>query len=331
MPFDFKNGLESLGKTYGPFTGWQWGTFGAVGWFVITFLRKKVAPTSNAATSPFAISNGQVLPSGSDPTGSMAIMGSLSDGLQQLQDSIGQLQTNIQPIGQNGAAVDLGMLELNLERAANLPRFASDQQTLLQWRDAVGTMIQSGQPNNAILTTIMNFFRSAGIPVDSLMPDSSGVTIGDNTATPPPPNPQPITSTRYLMPSYTPEQLNAFVTPGNVNPVPTSTAVDQEPQGMTLEQDLMWKLQHNLIHWAGVPGQSALVDGPAPTQQTTIATNQANYLLYTVKSGDSLWSISQNLLGDGSRWTQIYDLNQSLIGPNPNLIYPGQTYQIPAR
>lgn len=51
---------------------------------------------------------------------------------------------------------------------------------------------------------------------------------------------------------------------------------------------------------------------------------------YTVKSGDSLWAIAKKLLGDGSRYTEIYDLNKSIIGSNPNLIYPGQTFTIPA-
>lgn len=51
---------------------------------------------------------------------------------------------------------------------------------------------------------------------------------------------------------------------------------------------------------------------------------------YTVKSGDSLWAIAKKLLGNGSRYTEIYSLNKSIIGSNPNLIYPGQTFTIPS-
>lgn len=51
---------------------------------------------------------------------------------------------------------------------------------------------------------------------------------------------------------------------------------------------------------------------------------------YTVKSGDCLWRIAQNLLGDGKRYTEIYNLNKDKI-KNPNLIYPGQTFTIPAK
>lgn len=50
---------------------------------------------------------------------------------------------------------------------------------------------------------------------------------------------------------------------------------------------------------------------------------------YTVKPGDSLWAIAKRILGDGSRWKEIYNANVSVIGKNPNLIYPGQVLRIP--
>ena len=49
---------------------------------------------------------------------------------------------------------------------------------------------------------------------------------------------------------------------------------------------------------------------------------------YTVKKGDCLWNIAKLLLGDGSRYTEIYALNRDKI-TNPNLIYPGQVLTIP--
>lgn len=50
---------------------------------------------------------------------------------------------------------------------------------------------------------------------------------------------------------------------------------------------------------------------------------------YTVKPGDSLWAIAKRILSDGSRWREIYNANASVIGKNPNLIYPGQVLRIP--
>ena len=53
---------------------------------------------------------------------------------------------------------------------------------------------------------------------------------------------------------------------------------------------------------------------------------------YTVVNGDSLWKIAQKFLGSGSRWREIYTYtnNKSIIGGNPNLIYPGQVLSIPS-
>ena len=45
---------------------------------------------------------------------------------------------------------------------------------------------------------------------------------------------------------------------------------------------------------------------------------------YTVKSGDNLWDIAEEKLGDGSRWGEIYKANEAVIGGNPSLIHPGQ-------
>ncbi len=73
----------------------------------------------------------------------------------------------------------------------------------------------------------------------------------------------------------------------------------------------------------------------ASTVNTTTTTgtggsSAASGSTYTVKSGDCLWKIAANAYGDGSQWRKIYEANQSVIGSNPNLIYPGQVYTIPS-
>lgn len=50
---------------------------------------------------------------------------------------------------------------------------------------------------------------------------------------------------------------------------------------------------------------------------------------HTVVSGDSLWAIAKRSYGDGAKWKAIYDENRSIIGANPNKIYPGQELTIP--
>ncbi len=49
---------------------------------------------------------------------------------------------------------------------------------------------------------------------------------------------------------------------------------------------------------------------------------------YEVVKGDCLWNIAKNRLGNGARWTEIYQLNTGIIS-NPSLIYPGQQLVMP--
>lgn len=48
-----------------------------------------------------------------------------------------------------------------------------------------------------------------------------------------------------------------------------------------------------------------------------------------VLSGESLWSIAQEVYGDHYKWRQIYEANTALLGDNPSLIYKGQYLILP--
>jgi nucleoid-associated protein YgaU len=52
--------------------------------------------------------------------------------------------------------------------------------------------------------------------------------------------------------------------------------------------------------------------------------------VHVVRRGESLWAISASpdVLGKGSRWRALYELNRARI-KNPDLIYPGQELSIP--
>lgn len=70
---------------------------------------------------------------------------------------------------------------------------------------------------------------------------------------------------------------------------------------------------------AAKPVAQATADRPAdPPKKTT----------YTVVAGDCLWNIAKKYLGNGARYTEIYNLNKDKI-KNPNLIYPGQVLIMP--
>ncbi|MDX2144429.1 MAG: Ig-like domain-containing protein [Rhodospirillaceae bacterium] len=48
----------------------------------------------------------------------------------------------------------------------------------------------------------------------------------------------------------------------------------------------------------------------------------------TIVRGNSLWRIARRVYGEGTKYTVIYEANQANI-KNPDLIYPGQVFQLP--
>ncbi|MEL6168067.1 MAG: peptidoglycan-binding protein LysM [Pseudomonadota bacterium] len=87
----------------------------------------------------------------------------------------------------------------------------------------------------------------------------------------------------------------------------TGTPVDQETK------------EKILIAVGNVEGVAAVDDaaeGDAPT-------------LHTVEKGDSLWKIAEATLGNGARYTEIFEANRPMLS-DPDKIYPGQVLRIPA-
>lgn len=50
---------------------------------------------------------------------------------------------------------------------------------------------------------------------------------------------------------------------------------------------------------------------------------------YTIVSGDTLWGIATRFCGEGICWWWLWQQNLAVVGPNPNLIFPGQQLTIP--
>lgn len=65
--------------------------------------------------------------------------------------------------------------------------------------------------------------------------------------------------------------------------------------------------------------------GPAPAPAPPAPAGR----LYMVKRGDTLSGIAKSHYGAASRWRDIYAANRAVIGPNPNLIHPGQALTLP--
>jgi nucleoid-associated protein YgaU len=50
---------------------------------------------------------------------------------------------------------------------------------------------------------------------------------------------------------------------------------------------------------------------------------------YTVQGGDTLSGIAYAAYGNANLWPAIYEANVAVIGPDPNLIFPGQVLTLP--
>lgn len=74
---------------------------------------------------------------------------------------------------------------------------------------------------------------------------------------------------------------------------------------------------------------AAAAQTPAQAPAAAASTAGTGGTTYTVKKGDNLWTLAKKFYGSGAKYTKIYEANRSVIGGNPNLIYPGQTFIIP--
>ncbi|UXX83014.1 peptidoglycan-binding protein LysM [Roseovarius pelagicus] len=54
----------------------------------------------------------------------------------------------------------------------------------------------------------------------------------------------------------------------------------------------------------------------------------ADPVFHEVKKGDTLWAIATETLGNGARYTEIFEANKPMLS-DPDKIYPGQMLRIP--
>ena len=75
---------------------------------------------------------------------------------------------------------------------------------------------------------------------------------------------------------------------------------------------------------------TAIAGLPLPDRPQGPAHARPHGEVVTVHAGDSLWSIADERLGVGDRWSEIYALNRTVVGADPDLIQPAQRLRLPA-
>jgi nucleoid-associated protein YgaU len=89
---------------------------------------------------------------------------------------------------------------------------------------------------------------------------------------------------------------------------------------------------HGAALLSGLPLPDRAV-APTPSTSTTAARSHAGRSSHTVvvSPGDTLWGIAAQQLPVGAsdrristRWQRVYAANRALIGPDPDVIQPGQ-------
>jgi nucleoid-associated protein YgaU len=134
---------------------------------------------------------------------------------------------------------------------------------------------------------------------------------------------------RAAAPFDYPEMKTAARTP----PAPTAS---KEAAGAPTKRDVATAPPGNREAAKAPSGNAEPAKGPAGTSATTVAavpikpgeTLVAEIQSVTVERGDSLWRISRKVLGQGVRYTQIYEANATQIR-DPNRIWPGQIFVAP--
>jgi hypothetical protein len=69
-------------------------------------------------------------------------------------------------------------------------------------------------------------------------------------------------------------------------------------------------------------------EAPVPTLVGTAVGDRTTSGQVIIRRGDNLWTIARRVYGEGLRYTQIYEANANTIR-NPDLIYPGQVFDLP--
>lgn len=131
---------------------------------------------------------------------------------------------------------------------------------------------------------------------------------------------------RFIVSRFNPEGKMLFNSNMNVS-LEEYTIVEDAKEGFDLKITI--KLKQYKAYGTKVVKIAVKQEAPTATvQEERPAKSAPQKKTHTVVAGDCLWNIAKKYLGNGARYTEIYNLNKDKI-KNPNLIYPGQVLTLP--
>lgn len=110
--------------------------------------------------------------------------------------------------------------------------------------------------------------------------------------------------------------------------VPSATALLPQPRATGATAATPQPAAPATIHTIG----AAVIAEPADTSPAPVLDDDTEAPLerYTVKRGDSLWRIAEDHLGDGTRYVELVELNQTVLNGRPDFLLPGTVLTIPS-
>jgi nucleoid-associated protein YgaU len=135
---------------------------------------------------------------------------------------------------------------------------------------------------------------------------------------------------------YVDEEFVGEATPTESGTWLVETTREMAPDEYTIRADQIEAGSGTVVARAEVPFQREIdvatlrpIGESVSAGTAEVSGSVAGPMQVIIKRGDNLWRISREMYGHGIRYSTIYQANRDQIR-NPNLIYPGQVFVMPA-